>query len=101
MWQAEHVHDRNVRDTMTAIAEDETRHAALACSVAQWLEPTLDAEARARIDEAVATRMRELTASTMQPPPRALMAAGLLPIAAEAAGLLQALASALSVTRPA
>jgi hypothetical protein len=38
---------------MKTIAADETRHAALAASVAKWTGARLDAAARARIDAAV------------------------------------------------
>jgi hypothetical protein len=38
-----------LRETFSRIAKDETRHAALAWRVAQWLDGRLDGEARARV----------------------------------------------------
>ncbi len=48
-WQADHALDGAVRATMQVIAEDETRHAALAWRVAMWVEPRLLEAARRRI----------------------------------------------------
>lgn len=42
-WQADHARDRAFARTMRRIAADEARHAALAWSIAAWLEPKLDA----------------------------------------------------------
>jgi hypothetical protein len=57
MWQAEHARDADVRAAMRSIAEDETRHAALAWSVAEWIERELDVAARARVAAAFEAAM--------------------------------------------
>jgi len=51
-WQAANASDAKIRSAMRQIAHDETRHAALAWSVATWAEGRLDARARARIARA-------------------------------------------------
>ena len=50
--QAERASDPEVRALMKAIADDETRHAALAWEIARWVEPRLSAAARVRIRRA-------------------------------------------------
>ena len=45
-WQASHASDRAIRDAMRRIARDETRHAALAWTIAAWAEPRLGEPAR-------------------------------------------------------
>ena len=52
MHRATHADDAVMRAEMRRIARDETRHAALAWAIARWVRPRLDAEARARVDEA-------------------------------------------------
>lgn len=100
MWQGENARDGRVREAMRAIAEDETRHASLACSVAQWIEPLLDDEARSRVDEALAHAVRELARSSSLPPSGDLVVARLAPTAEQQAALVRALVSTLAVTRP-
>jgi hypothetical protein len=51
-WQAEHAEDRAIRSAFSRIARDETRHAALAWSVARWAEARLDARGRSRVARA-------------------------------------------------
>ena len=64
-FQACAAEDAAIARAMRAIADDETRHAALAWRVAAWLEPQLDAHERAQVErarrEAVASLERELT----------------------------------------
>jgi len=52
MWQAERATDDDVAAAMKEIAVDETRHAALAWSVAAWADTRLDTRARERIEAA-------------------------------------------------
>ncbi|MFO0660916.1 MAG: hypothetical protein U0165_13955 [Polyangiaceae bacterium] len=48
VWQASHAEDRELRFSLSVIARDETRHAALALDVARWLAPILsDGDRRA------------------------------------------------------
>ena len=62
-YQAAHATDPEIARLMGAIAEDETRHAALSWAVAEWAAPRLDAAARARLaarcGEAIAALRRE------------------------------------------
>lgn len=63
-YQATHAEDSRLREAFAVIARDETRHAELARSIAQWLDPRLSPQARARVraarDHAVAElRQRE------------------------------------------
>ncbi len=52
LWQAEAARDREVRDAMAAIAEDEIAHADLAWAISNWLEPFLDEKEHSRVIEA-------------------------------------------------
>lgn len=64
-YQAKHAEDPGLRQAFAGIARDETRHAELARSVGEWLEPQLSLEARARVraarDQAVAELRRSVT----------------------------------------
>jgi hypothetical protein len=51
-WQASHVADPELARTLAAIAEDETRHAALSWAIARWSVSKLDADACARMQSA-------------------------------------------------
>jgi hypothetical protein len=51
--QASRASDRAIAGAMDRIARDETRHAALAWSIARWLTPRLDAAGRARVRAAM------------------------------------------------
>jgi len=55
-----------VRASMRAIAADETRHAALAWAVHDWLEPRLDAPAMRRVRAARAAAVAELRADVVR-----------------------------------
>jgi hypothetical protein len=50
--QAERAGDRRVRRMMRAVARDELGHAALSWRIAEWLDARLDAQGRARVNEA-------------------------------------------------
>lgn len=49
-WQSENAKDEDVRRAMRTIGRDERRHAALAMTVAEWIEPRLSDRAKARIE---------------------------------------------------
>lgn len=98
MWQAEHARPESIRRAMRTIAEDETRHAALASDVARWLEPTLEPAARRRVDEAVQRAVRVLQQAAL-PTTGALQDAGILPGPHEHARLVRALVMTLEATR--
>ena len=84
-----------VAKAMRVIAEDETRHAALAWDVAQWVEGRLSDAERVRVNEArreaIETLRRELATS----PSDALVDRAGMPDAKEAGRLLDALESTL------
>ena len=90
-WQAAHARDAAIADAMTAIADDETRHAALAWSVAKWLDAHLDAPARARVDAARRDAIAALRSDASAPLPASLVAVAGLPSATDAARLVDRL----------
>ncbi|WP_394849133.1 ferritin-like domain-containing protein [Pendulispora brunnea] len=92
--QALHAADPRIRKIMKRIAEDETRHGALAWSVAAWLEPLLSDEERARIDAARSAAAAALMKGTAEPHPDVVRMAG-APSAAQASRLLHAVAGEL------
>jgi hypothetical protein len=51
-WQARRAGSAELRATFARIAEDETRHAALAWSIARWAEARLDARGRVSVERA-------------------------------------------------
>ena len=51
-YQALHARDPRVRDALSEIAADETRHAELAWALRRWFDARLDASARARVANA-------------------------------------------------
>jgi hypothetical protein len=95
-WQAQHATDPELAAAMKAIAEDETRHAALAWAVARWLEPQLDRGARRILRASVRGALRALRCEVSTLPPSLAHAAG-LPSRAEGAALVDLFAAALFV----
>jgi hypothetical protein len=62
-YQAEAATSPIVRETFSRIAKDETRHAALAWRVADWLDARLSGEARARVEAARRAAAEEIVGS--------------------------------------
>jgi hypothetical protein len=62
-WQAERATSARVRAAMRVIARDELKHASFAWKIAAWIEPKLDADARARVQEARKDAAARLAAS--------------------------------------
>jgi hypothetical protein len=60
MWQARFASDTQVREAMKGVARDEGQHAALSWQIARWIEPRLEADARARLEAAKEEAMRQL-----------------------------------------
>lgn len=60
--QARQAREPELRRVLTAIAEEETRHAALSFQLASWLEPRLDAATRERVGRARQQAMAGLVA---------------------------------------
>jgi hypothetical protein len=99
MWQAARARDLELRRCMAAIAEDETRHAALAWAVARWAEARLDARARASVARkrvaALTCLERELGRAL---PPELVRDAG-LPNASQGCALLRAMKQEVGLGR--
>ena len=90
-WQSQRAADRHVVTAMTVIAEDETRHAALAWAIARWAEQELGPTERARVVRArrrAVARLRD--ESAVSPPDEAVWTLG-LPTAAQASQLIDEL----------
>ncbi|HEY6561387.1 MAG TPA: ferritin-like domain-containing protein [Polyangiaceae bacterium] len=71
-YQASHAADADVARALEEIAEDETRHAALAFRVAAWLEPKLSDDARQSVRAARDAALAELRAELAHEVPKAL-----------------------------
>ncbi|MEO8874305.1 MAG: ferritin-like domain-containing protein, partial [Polyangiaceae bacterium] len=97
MWQAERATDAQIAAAMKEIAVDETRHAALAWSVAAWAEPQLDAAAQERVNTAKIKAISDLQNETSSEPHCDLVAGAGLPRAHDQQLLLTALARELGV----
>lgn len=93
-WQAQASADPQIARTMQAIAEDETKHAALAWDVAAWLEPRLTAEERARIDAARDAAREEMRASLARELDASVVTVAGMPRAADALALFEAVSAA-------
>jgi hypothetical protein len=68
MWQATHAGDVDVRHALKRIAPDELGHAALAWTIAAWIEQRLDTDAATRIHRARDAALAELTKRVVDPP---------------------------------
>lgn len=90
-WQAVHATDAGVGEAMVTIARDETRHAALARDVAEWLEPRLTASERDLVAEARRRALAELASRVEASPAPELTTVCGLPTAACARVLLREL----------
>ncbi len=87
--------DGEVREAMTRIATDETRHAALAWKVAAWAEARLDDGGRARVADARARAARELRSEVRESVPAPLTEVAGLPVADAATRMVAVLYDAL------
>jgi hypothetical protein len=96
LHQAAHARARDVRAAMTAIANDEVGHAALAWDVATWAEAKLHDDERRRVEAARQRACDELPAHAYDPSPDAHARVALgLPDAAAVALLAKELARVL------
>jgi len=86
-WQAANAEDPQIRAHMRRIARDETRHAALAWSIATWADARLDDKARARIARARRKAVRELGRALATTLPEASARLAGLPSAREAGAI--------------
>ena len=94
-YQAERALDPEVRSAMREIARDETRHAAIAWSVARWVEPKLEPEARERIRQARRTAVLDLMREISYQAPEPLQTLAGVPETTVALGLARTLAAEL------
>lgn len=63
-WQAAHTPDHEIATTLAAIAEDETRHAALSWEIARWSAQVLGVEATARLHAAWSAALDDVALGT-------------------------------------
>jgi hypothetical protein len=94
-WQARHAARRDVRETMRAVAADETEHAALAWDIHAWGSTQLMDAAMARVRAAAERAVRELRRELDVEVPLDVLGQAGLPSRAEAKTLLSGLAHAL------
>lgn len=92
-WQARHANDERVQRAMKTIARDERRHAALAMTVAAWIEPRLDGRAKLRLERAKERAIAALHAELSRDVDESLVGAAGLPRARTATRLHGALFS--------
>jgi hypothetical protein len=93
--QAARAGDVSLRRTMRVIARDEARHAELAWEIAAWADERLDHAARARVREARARAIADLTREMASGPDPDTVAALGVPTAAEAQAMLESLGGTL------
>lgn len=67
-YQAATAKDWHVREAMSRIAQDETRHAALSWEIAAWIERRLSPDERARLREAQETALLNLAGDAAREP---------------------------------
>ena len=92
--QAMHAPDPDIRAVMRPIAEDETRHAALAWKVARWVTPRLSEADRLHVGRAMRGAVRALRCEVANTPADVAAALG-LPSGEEGCALVDAFAAAL------
>lgn len=95
-WQCEHARDAELAAAMRAIADDETRHAALSWRVHAWMRTQLDDAANARVEAARREAVEALRDELRAPLPDAVITWAGLPASADAGALFAALAPSLA-----
>jgi hypothetical protein len=94
-WQSASAQDPELRRSMKRIAVDETRHAALAWAIDEWITPRLGTAGQRRVRLAVRRAVARLRREVRGTPARDLVAAAGLPSAHEASVLVDRLSRAL------
>lgn len=94
-YQAQAASDREIARALAAVAEDETRHAALAWEIADWADALLSDAARARVSAARERAVAELRAELGAPVPAELQDMAGVPDARASQELLGGLERAL------
>ena len=87
MWQAAHARDRVIARSMSRIARDETRHAALSQEVAAWLWPRLSEQEKSLVNCAARDAIVELRQALLVSPEPELVTHAGLPNTAQALAL--------------
>lgn len=87
-WQAARARDAGLRRALRRIAADETRHAALAWAIADWVEGLLDPAGRGRVARARRDARRQLRAEVARERHPDLAGYAGLPAAGQARALL-------------
>jgi hypothetical protein len=93
--QAAHAKDARVAAVMRRIAQDETRHAALAWDVAEWIDARLTGDERRMVAEARARAVETLRDALAAPVARDLERDAGLPSASKALAMLDVIAPSL------
>jgi len=88
LWQAEHAGDPTIRRTMTAIAKDEIRHAAISFRVARFLDARLSSRERERVQNARTRAIARLRTELQMEPPASVVSVAGMPDVASAMHLL-------------
>ena len=91
-FQAAHANDPAVKRVMARIAEDETRHAALAWAIAEWAEQRLTAEQRWTLEHARARAIEALAEGLKSEPAPSVASVAGAPTATDCESLLDAVA---------
>ncbi|WP_394823806.1 hypothetical protein [Pendulispora albinea] len=89
--QAETAKDDTIRAAMKTIARDESEHAALAWTLASWLEPRVQGEARTRYGKAARAAIQDLRTEVYAPYPEPLRRVVGLPSVRDALALIDSL----------
>lgn len=95
-FQARFAAEPGVREAMRRIARDETRHAALAWAIDEWVRTRLSPEALQRVDEARRQALRGLLAGASRAPHPELVAGAGLPDAGTALSLARRFCEAVA-----
>lgn len=94
-YKAAHARDRRIAAVMRVIAQDETRHAALAWDIANWLDGMLSDESKARVRVARRAAAQQVLQEAALPVDRALLEQVGYPSSQEGARLAAGLAANL------
>lgn len=89
--QSETAEDKTIRAAMKTIARDESEHAALAWTIAGWLEPRVQGEARQRYGQSARAAIQSLRTEAYAPYPESLRRLAGLPSVRDALALIDSL----------
>ncbi len=101
LWQARAAVDRDLREAFTTITVDQARHADLAWTFAEYIEPFLEASRRSIVEDARAAAVERLRAEATIPLAHELMVVAGMPPPYAALALLSELSEHVFVPRAA